>query len=74
MRTHLRFAALALAGAMCVAGSANSARAAEDLVDKSTGLCKIGCTTAALGCGSLGGDAEFCAGMLAGCLYGCSLQ
>lgn len=70
MRTRLRFAALALAGAMCFAVSARA-----EATDKSFGYCKMGCTAVAAGCGTLtGGDVEFCGGMLTGCIYGCGIK
>lgn len=67
MRTRLRFATLALAGAMSLAASARPATAAES----SYGYCKMACGGALGGCGLLGLGVEFCSGVAAGCLYGC---
>jgi hypothetical protein len=70
MRTRLRFAALALAGAMSFAGSARTAAAAES----GYGYCKLACGAAAATCGAAAKDVEFCGGMLTGCIYGCSVN
>jgi len=70
MRTRLRFAALALVGAMCFAASARPATAEPS----DYGYCKMACGAATAGCAGLGLGLEFCAGMASGCLYGCSIN
>ena len=70
MRARLRFAALALAGAMSIAASARTAAGAES----SYGYCKLACGAAAATCGAATRDVEFCGGMLTGCMYGCSVN
>jgi hypothetical protein len=68
MRTQLRFAALALAGAMSFAAATRPASAAES----SYGYCKLACGAVAAGCAATVSDVEFCSGMGIGCLYGCN--
>lgn len=71
MRTRLRFAALALAGAMSFAVSARPATAAES----GYGYCKMACGAAVIVvCAAVGGGVEGCSGAMAGCLYGCSIN
>jgi hypothetical protein len=70
MRRRLRVSALVLAGAMSFAASARPAAAVVEK-DPAFGYCKIACGAATAGCVGVLGDAEFCAGVATGCIYGC---